>query len=59
MAEEMHFAKVLEKLAEVLKDPEVARFISQAVAAEGVAPAAICGGCCLLLGGGRRRQLAD
>jgi len=59
MKEEIPLAKALEKLAEVLKDPDVAKFIGQAVAAEGVTAAAICGGCCLLLGGGRRRQLVD
>jgi len=59
MEKEIHFAKAIEKLAEVLKDPEVARFINQAMAPEGVR-AAICGGCCLLLGGGGRRKiLAD
>ena len=59
MEKEIQFAKALEKLAEVLKDPEVARFISQAMAPEGVV-AAHCSGCCFLFAGGqRRRVLAD
>jgi len=58
MKEEIPFAKAMEKLAEALKDPDVAKFISQAMVPEGVRAAA-CSGCCLLFGGGHRRQVAD
>lgn len=57
MKEEIPSAKAMEKLAEVLKDPEVARFISQAIGPERAV--AICGGCCLLLGGGSRRKVFE
>lgn len=57
MAKETISTKAMEKLAEVLKEPEVARFINQFLAPEQAL--AVCGGCCLLLGGGRRRQLVE